>query len=199
MKTSTCLKIICFCLLIFVTGCRPKKTAVSKTKYKKQKVVARAPTGNNKKNSSAVKDPANGISQLLEQKLGLSENEIKNNKLFVFINDWYGVPYKYGGCQKTGIDCSCFTNLLYEKVYNIKTGRSAEDMYKACEKILLDEVREGDLIFFKINGNLVSHVGVYLRKNLFVHSSTSKGVIINSVDEAYYKKYFHSGGRIKNS
>ncbi|MES2681146.1 MAG: C40 family peptidase [Bacteroidota bacterium] len=159
----------------------------------------KTPAGNDKKSGDPATHPTTESSVLLGQKLGVSEKEIQNNKLFLFINDWYGVPYKYGGCQKTGIDCSCFTNLLYEKVYNKKTGRSADDMYNACEKILLDEVKEGDLIFFRIGGNSVSHVGVYLRNNLFVHSSTSKGVIINSMDEAYYKKYFHSGGRLKNS
>jgi len=136
---------------------------------------------------------------VLAKKVGLSEKEIYNNRLFVFIDDWYGVPYKYGGCLKTGIDCSCFTNLLYDKVYNKKTGRSADEIYKACEKITLNEVREGDLLFFKINGTVVSHVGVYLRNNMFVHSSTSKGVVISSIEEAYYKKFFHSGGRLKSS
>lgn len=152
-----------------------------------------------KKNNDQGHALANGTLTMIEEKLGVSEKELKNNKLFLFINDWYGVPYKYGGCQKTGVDCSCFTNLLYEKVYNKKTARSADQIYNACEKILPDELREGDLIFFKINSSMVSHVGVYIRNKLFVHSSTSKGVIINSMDEAYYKKYFHSGGRFKNT
>ena len=49
-----------------------------------------------------------------QEKIGLTSREIKNNKFYSFISDWYGVPYKYGGCQKAGVDCSCFTNILYE-------------------------------------------------------------------------------------
>lgn len=183
--------------LFAVNGCKHNKSSSSKKKSKKTAVVkSDKPAKTVSKAPASVKSIENNE---FGQKLGLSQKEISNNKLFVFINDWYGVPYKYGGCQKSGVDCSCFTNLLYETVYHTKTGRSANEMYDACEKILLDEAQEGDLIFFKINGNTVSHVGVYLKNNLFVHSSTSKGVIINSVDEAYYKKYFHSGGRMKHS
>jgi murein DD-endopeptidase / murein LD-carboxypeptidase len=198
MKTGFYTAIICFSVLIFANACRHKKSVVSKPKHKKTEVV-KTTTGTGEKSAEPTAGHTTETSAMLVQKLGVSEKEFKSNKLFLFINDWYGVPYKYGGCQKTGVDCSCFTNLLYETVYNKKTGRSADDMYHACEKILLHEAKEGDLIFFRIGGNSVSHVGVYLRNNLFVHSSTSKGVVINSMDEAYYKKYFHSGGRLKNS
>jgi murein DD-endopeptidase / murein LD-carboxypeptidase len=109
------------------------------------------------------------------------------------------VPYKYGGCKKSGVDCSCFTNILYEKVYNQKLIGNAADMYKSTEKISLQRAREGDLVFFKINVAYVSHVGVLLRGGHFVHASTSKGVVVSSLDEAYYKKYFHSAGRVKTN
>jgi len=199
MKTRCYWIGLCFCLVICFAGCKHKKSAASKQKSKKSVASAKPPVHHENKSGGSGTGAASHSQGQLSQKLGLSEEEIRNNQLFLFIEDWYGVPYKYGGCQKTGVDCSCFTNLLYEKVYHKKTGRSANEMYEACEKILLTEVKEGDLIFFKIGGNSVSHVGVYLRNKLFVHSSTSKGVIINSMDEAYYKKYFHSGGRLKNS
>lgn len=150
----------------------------------------------------ADKAPAAGTnssgSAVLHQQLKLSDKDIADSKLFSFISDWYGAPYKYGGCQKSGIDCSCFTSLLYEKVYHRRLARSASDMYKDCEKIPLEDAREGDLIFFKISGGAISHVGIYLRNKWFVHASTSKGVIISSMEEAYYKKYFHAGGRLKS-
>jgi lipoprotein Spr len=115
------------------------------------------------------------------------------------VNEWYGTPYKYSGCQRTGIDCSCFSNLLYEKVYNKRIPRTTGDMYAICKKINLDDAREGDLVFFKIGGNAISHVGVYLRKNHFVHSSSSKGVMVSSMDEPYFKKYFYCAGKPRNS
>lgn len=132
----------------------------------------------------------------LAKKLGISDKEVKNNKLYSFINDWYGVPYKFGGCQKNGVDCSCFVSILNEEVYNKNVPRTADEMFKKSKKISLNEAKSGDLVFFKINGNTVSHVGVVLIKNNFAHSSTSKGVIVNNIDEAYYKKYFFCAGRI---
>jgi lipoprotein Spr len=141
---------------------------------------------------------APGNSSEVQQKLGISSKQIKESKLYTFIDDWYGTPYKYAGCQKTGIDCSCFTNLLYDKVYGKKIGRSSNDMFKECDEISLDEAKSGDLVFFKIGGNTISHVGVFIKNKLFVHSSTSKGVIINSLDEAYYKKYFFCAGKMKS-
>jgi lipoprotein Spr len=59
-------------------------------------------------------------------------------------------------------------------------------------------MEEGDLVFFKIEGNQVSHIGVYLQNNKFVHATTKKGVIINDLDELYYKKYYFKSGRINN-
>jgi lipoprotein Spr len=137
--------------------------------------------------------------QALHDKLGLSEKEIHHDRLYRFVNDWYGVPYKYGGCKKEGVDCSCFAGILYTEVYQTVLGRTTGEMFKSCEQIPVDEARKGDLFFFKINGDKISHVGICLNARLFVHASTSKGVMINSIDEAYYKKYFYCAGRIKKS
>jgi len=135
----------------------------------------------------------------LETILGVSSKEVRSNKLYSFINEWYGVPYRYGGCQKTGVDCSCFTSNLYDKVYGFKIPRTAGEIYKECNKIKTDKLKQGDLVFFIINGKNISHVGVYLMQNKFAHASTSKGVIISDLNETYYKKYFYSAGRLKHS
>jgi len=164
-------------------ACRHKKDLI-----KKNTVVKKEET--NHSTDPASKNP-------LQEKLGLSAKEIKNNKLYAFINDWYGVPYKYGGCQKSGVDCSCFTDNLFENVYGKKLGRTAGEIYKACEKINLEKLKEGDLVFFITNGKSISHVGVYLRNNKFVHSSTSKGVVISDLNETYYKKCFYAAAKLK--
>lgn len=129
--------------------------------------------------------------------LELSKKQVHTNSLFKFIDDWYGTPYKYSGCTRSGVDCSCFTNICYEKVYNKKIARSAGEIFGECDHISIKEAKEGDLVFFKIGGNKISHVGIYLKKNYFVHASTSMGVVINSLDEAYYKKYFFCAGKMK--
>jgi len=169
-------------------SCKSRQKTVE-TVSKKQEVQRKshASTPIDSKNSSAN----------LQHILGLSAKEIKKSALYSFVDEWYGVPYKYGGCKKSGVDCSCFTNLLYEEVYSQKLTGNAAELYKSADKISMAKAREGDLVFFKINVTYVSHVGVLLRGEHFVHASTSKGVIVSSLKEAYYKKYFHSAGRLK--
>lgn len=163
-----------------------------------QRSATKKPTVSNDK-PEPVKSPGSpSNANEMQQKLGINSKQVKESKLYTFIDAWYGTPYKYAGCQKSGIDCSCFTNLLYDQVYGKKIGRSSNDMFKACDEITIDQAKSGDLLFFKIGGNTITHVGVFLKNKLFVHSSTSKGVIINSLDEAYYKKYFFCAGKLKS-
>lgn len=131
------------------------------------------------------------------QILKISEKEAKANKLYHFSETWFGVPYRYGGCDRKGVDCSCFVNVLYQQVYAKELARSAFDIYRACDEVGIEDAKEGDLLFFKIEGNKVSHVGIFLKGNYFIHASTSKGVTVNSLQEAYYKKYFFCAGKVR--
>lgn len=149
-----------------------------------------------KKTEEVKKGNSSGSGEF-QQKLGIGQKQIKENKLYSFIDEWYGVPYKYAGCQKSGVDCSCFTTILYEEVYNKKLARTAAEMFIACDKIEMKDAQIGDLVFFKIGGKNISHVGVLVKNRYFIHSSTSKGVILNSLEEAYYKTYFFCAGRVK--
>lgn len=130
-------------------------------------------------------------------KLGVSENRIQNDRLYQFIDDWYGVPYKYAGKDKMGIDCSGFTAELFATIYHKKIAPFSKAMYESAKKITTNSLKEGDLVFFKIESEQISHVGVYLQNWKFVHASTKKGVIISDLNEPYYKKYFYSAGRIE--
>ena len=59
-----------------------------------------------------------------------------------------------------------------------------------------EDLKEGDLVFFKINSRTISHVGIYLGNNRFAHASSSRGVVLSNLDEPYYKRYFYKGGRL---
>jgi cell wall-associated NlpC family hydrolase len=124
------------------------------------------------------------------------KSEINNIKLYSFIDDWIGAKYKYGGMSKTGIDCSGFCNVLYAQVYNKAIKRRASDLSKDIDKVDKNKLKEGDLVFFNISQKQNSHVGVYLKNNRFVHASTSKGVMISSLDNPYYKKTYNKGGSL---
>lgn len=129
--------------------------------------------------------------------LNVEEDKIENVKLYSFIDEWYGVPYKYGGKNKSGIDCSNFTSTLYSNIYNKSLTGSSSSIFEQCKTISKNNLEEGDLVFFKIDGDKISHIGVYLQNNKFVHATTKKGVMIDDLDQAYYKKYFYKAGRIK--
>jgi len=144
-----------------------------------------------------IKSTSSSKVAIVAQKLSISEKEVRSKKLYSFISDWYGTVYKYGGCDKNGIDCSCFTGLLYKKVYGVTVGRNTSLIYKESDHIKTSHLREGDLVFFNAGTKDVSHVGVYLKDNKFVHASTSKGVMINDLGETYYKKYYYGAGRVK--
>ena len=110
-------------------------------------------------------------------------------------SDLWGIRYRYGGTDRSGIDCSSFTGRLIQEVYNTTLPRTARDQYSVCEKVDIENLKEGDLVFFNTTGG-VSHVGVYLGNNCFAHSSCSNGVTISSLHEDYYSRKFICGGRV---
>lgn len=146
---------------------------------------------------SAIATAKNSNYETVKNTLHLSDKEMKQH-LYEVIVDWYGVPYKYGECSKYGVDCSGFVNMLYQKVYHKTLERQADDIFhKQCRKIDKKDAEEGDLVFFKIESKKITHVGVYLRNNKFVHASTKKGVMISDLNEPYFQKYFYAVGRVK--
>lgn len=180
-------------MVCFLVSCRNRK-------HESKPVLKTASAPPAKKTKKMPVSSSNQSAEtLLRQNIGLSARDLRQNKLYSFVLDWYGTPYKYGGCQRSGVDCSCFTVMLCEKVYGTSLPRRAEDIFKSCDHFDLRDAQEGDLVFFRIGGKKISHVGVYLRNKWFVHASTSRGVIMNSLDEAYYKKYFFCAGRLKDA
>lgn len=127
--------------------------------------------------------------------LDVDVETLTNPALFKFIDEWYGTRYRMGGTTKKGVDCSAFSGTLLSSIYSFRVPRTAREQYKICERLKKDELLPGDLVFFNTRGG-VSHVGVYLSNNRFVHSSSSKGVVISNLDDNYYSKKFICGGRI---
>ena len=129
--------------------------------------------------------------------LGFDVESVSNPYLYDYVNEWLGTPYRYSGESKNGIDCSGLVCELYKSAYQkILTG-SAKEIYDKSDPVKKENLKEGDLVFFKIKKARISHVGIYLGSNKFAHASTSRGVIISDLDEPYYKKYYYKGGRLK--
>ena len=134
----------------------------------------------------------------LSQIMGVALSATSNMKLFNFVHDWIGTPYRFGGSSRKGIDCSAFTKQLYSDVFNLTIRRSSRDIFSMVNPVGKDDLKEGDLVFFKIHSRSISHVGIYLGNNRFAHAS-SRGVAISSLDDAYYSRYFYKGGRMLES
>ncbi|MEO6520142.1 MAG: NlpC/P60 family protein [Mucilaginibacter sp.] len=138
------------------------------------------------------------VKDYLSQIMGVALSTTSNVKLFQFVYDWIGTPYRFGGNTKKGIDCSAFTKELYSKVFNLDIQRNSRDIFSMVSPVKKDELKEGDLVFFKIHSRSISHVGIYLGNNKFAHAS-NKGVSINNLDDDYYSRYFYRGGRLLDS
>lgn len=173
---------------------------IESTKSKENTVSAPKNESSTKRESYYRQDDAESLSQMQVKYavlLNTQAEDVKNTKMFEFIDDWYGTPYHLGGTTKKGIDCSAFTQFLFASVYGLSIPRTAKEQYNLTHHISRTELREGDLIFFNTRGG-ISHVGVYLQNNKFVHASTSGGVMISDVFDEYWARKFVGVGRLKD-
>lgn len=129
-------------------------------------------------------------------RLNLDIEADDNHRLYLAAAEWIGVPYRQGGDSKRGTDCSGLTRQLYRHVYRIRLPRSSAQQLDATRKVARRNLREGDLVFFRSpSSRRVSHVGIYLKDGMFIHTSSSRGVMISSLGETYWDKYWLRGGR----
>lgn len=129
-------------------------------------------------------------------RLGYTLNGNENPDLLREVASWLGTPYRYGGTTKRGADCSGFAKAVYREVYGINLERVTVNMAQNSRRVNKRNLREGDLVFFRINSRRISHVGIYLSNNKFVHASTSRGVIVSDLGEDYYSRNFAFGGQV---
>lgn len=130
------------------------------------------------------------------QLLDVPVEDVLNQKLYSFIDEWWGTPYRLGGKSRDGIDCSGFVNTLMNAVFQLGLSGNSTDLYSQVKRMPVKDLHEGDLVFFRIHHKRISHVGIYLENNKFVHASTSAGVMISDLQEPYWKRYFAGGGRL---
>ncbi len=140
-------------------------------------------------------DPDNLAKEYFSQIMGVATNAMTNTKLYQFVYEWLGTPYRLGGDSKKGIDCSKFSLAVYENVFNTTIGYNSRNQYDNVKPIRKNDLQPGDLVFFKIRSKHITHVGIYLGDDKFAHAASSRGVMISNLNEAYWKRYYYNGGR----
>lgn len=121
----------------------------------------------------------------------------KHHKIVKIAKAQLGKPYRYGGLSpKTGFDCSGLISYSYKKV-GLSIPRTTKQLYRAAKPVKRNHLKAGDLVFFRINRKKISHVGMYLGNNKFIHApSGGKKVNIANLNDKYWRIRFTRGGRI---
>ncbi|MES2837577.1 MAG: C40 family peptidase [Bacteroidota bacterium] len=117
---------------------------------------------------------------------------------------YMGAPYKYGACSKDGTDCSGLVMNSFKKV-GIDLPRSSKEQGAFAKPISVDDAKKGDLLFFctkSTNCKEINHVAIVSKLEggtvYFIHATVQKGVMVNNLNENYYKKAFIKAGRVIN-
>jgi probable lipoprotein NlpC len=143
-----------------------------------------------------VVKPQASIAEKYSVIMGVDRNAIQNGRLYAFIDQWMGTPYRFGGMDKDGLDCSALTVLLEQQVYGINIPRTTGQQINVIKRKYEEELVEGDLVFFDFDGKKFSHVGVYLQNGYLVHASSTKGVMITRLHDPSMYKHFSRAGSI---
>ena len=131
--------------------------------------------------------------------LDASVERLTNVALLQNMDHWWGTHYCMGGNNEKCIDCSAFTQIMMRDVYKTDVPRTARAQYDNSERISMEKLQEGDLIFFQTVGRDISHVGIYLTNNKFVHAATSGGVMVSDLNDNYWKSCYKGAGRVIKS
>ncbi len=187
----------------FINGIQVTLGTVTTTKQKTSSITSASPNKNLELNGRSNTPIISGDierANLLQLKyspiINVPVTQLVNIMLLEQIDKWWGTKYCIGGNGETCIDCSGFTHMMMKDVYNVNILRTAQEQYNQSQRIEQEDLREGDLVFFGHSYKSISHVGIYLQNNKFVHASTSVGVTITDLNDKYWNPKFRGGGRI---
>ena len=119
-------------------------------------------------------------------------------KLLAAAENYLGTPYRFGGIDRRGLDCSGLVYLSFNDALHYPVPRTSEALYNWAQKIPEAELQPGDLVFFVTAGSRVSHLGIYAGGGRFIHSASDgphTGVIYSRLDESYWRRTFRGAGR----
>jgi len=185
--------VVLFAAAIALSSCHTRRRIIVGETDKAAKSV---PADVLKGEPGEIVKPEKSIADKYAEMMEVDKSSIQNGRLYEFIDQWAGVPYKFGGNDKEGVDCSGFALLLEQEVYGITIPRVTSQQVTVIKRKYEEELKEGDLVFFNIDGGQFNHVGVYLQNGYFVHASSSKGVIVVKLHVSMYKDFSRAGSII---
>lgn len=110
-----------------------------------------------------------------------------------------GATYRRGGANpETGFDCSGFVRYVFDHVEGLSLPHNSRAMSLIGDRIRLADLRPGDLVFFRIVRHRISHVGIYLGNNQFIHAASTRtgSVMVSNLTEGYWARHFSIARRI---
>lgn len=129
------------------------------------------------------------------RQLSTAQVHTERSQLMRLYSTWQGVPYRYGGVSKRGVDCSALVQIFYRDVYHLSLPRQTRDQLNMGASVEQKYLELGDLVFFH-TGFKTNHVGIYIGDRQFIHASTSVGVTISSLDNPYWKRHYKAARRV---
>lgn len=182
------------------------KTEQTKTqknkKKKKNKNNSDSPSkkGKNKKSSQTESPSGKGSGTNGKELWKELEGSLKHNEVDVMREaiDWLGTPYKYGRQDKNlATDCSGFVMQVFDISLGCKLPRNSAKQAEYCADVSSQSVKPCDLVFFITNGgDRINHVGIMIDNKRFIHASSSKGVVVSSLESGYYQTRLQKFGRV---
>ncbi|QEW07672.1 NlpC/P60 family protein [Nitrincola iocasae] len=106
---------------------------------------------------------------------------------------WAGTPYRLGGDDRQGIDCSALVQSIFTDAFDVQLPRTTSEQVAVGDVVTRQALQPLDLVFFRTGRN--QHVGIYLGAGEFLHASTSRGVMISKLDNPYWKRNFWTARR----
>lgn len=109
----------------------------------------------------------------------------QRQQLLDHYSQWAGTPYRYGGQDRSGVDCSGFIQRVYADLNGTQLPRTTEKQARIGSPVKRHQLQPADLVFFK-TGWKQRHAGIYIGNGEFIHASTSRGVMISRLDNPYW-------------
>ena len=122
------------------------------------------------------------------------------DNLLHYALSYKGAPYRSGGTNPvTGFDCSGFVRYVFDHAEGITLPHNSSDISQIGRPVDLEELNPGDLVFFYLTNKTVSHVGIYLGNEQFIHAASNRSgsVVVSNLKENYWGKHFMSARRIE--